>query len=295
MSSERRGLVRYGELKDFEVSNSDQDIRGWDVYTGDKIKIGKVKELIVDTDAMRVKYFEVTPEEKIFSRSSRSEGTMIFPISMAHLEEKKKNVHISAIETRTELLIPIMDGVPVNEQYYRDVAKYNKTDNYYNDKDYEDKNIVSSSENNQQRLVRYKEHKDGSLFSKYSDVTGWDVYSNDNVKIGVVEDIVYDRIAKKIRYIEVNVKDKKKNILLPIGKAFIDEKDDKVYVDIKEHSIYNLPEYRNEVIDRDYEDSLRQAIKHESQITEDSEDEYYNTTDYSQDRFYSRRNRGVWW
>lgn len=52
-------LQRMSEVGRFQVSDEDTDPRGWTVVTRDGSRIGEVSDLIVDTSAMKVRYFEV--------------------------------------------------------------------------------------------------------------------------------------------------------------------------------------------------------------------------------------------
>ena len=55
----QQNLRRLGELRDYKVAKDDPDVRGWGVLTRDGRAIGEVEELIVDPDALKVRYLEV--------------------------------------------------------------------------------------------------------------------------------------------------------------------------------------------------------------------------------------------
>lgn len=57
------GLQRMSEFKHYEVSEEDPDPRGWTVVTRDGTRIGEVKDLLVDPDALKVRFFEVELDE----------------------------------------------------------------------------------------------------------------------------------------------------------------------------------------------------------------------------------------
>jgi orotate phosphoribosyltransferase-like protein len=53
-------LKRLKEIEDeFEVADKHLDVRGWEVLGTNGEKIGKVDELIVDIEAMKVRYLDV--------------------------------------------------------------------------------------------------------------------------------------------------------------------------------------------------------------------------------------------
>jgi uncharacterized protein (TIGR02271 family) len=60
-NEERRGerYARLNELVDYRVSAEDPDPRGWTVVDQSAQPLGRVDDLIVDTDAMKVRYLEV--------------------------------------------------------------------------------------------------------------------------------------------------------------------------------------------------------------------------------------------
>lgn len=60
-NEERRGerYARLNELGDYRVSEEDPDPRGWTVVDRSGQAIGRVDDLIVDTDAMKVRYLDV--------------------------------------------------------------------------------------------------------------------------------------------------------------------------------------------------------------------------------------------
>lgn len=53
------GLTRLSGLNDYRVSSEDPDPRGWSVVTTTGTRVGEVEDLVVDTTAMKVRFFEV--------------------------------------------------------------------------------------------------------------------------------------------------------------------------------------------------------------------------------------------
>ncbi|HEX3556162.1 MAG TPA: PRC-barrel domain-containing protein [Thermoanaerobaculia bacterium] len=52
-------LKPLGRLHDYEIVEGDPDVRGWAVVGADGRKVGEVSDLLVDTDAGRVRYLDV--------------------------------------------------------------------------------------------------------------------------------------------------------------------------------------------------------------------------------------------
>jgi uncharacterized protein (TIGR02271 family) len=61
-NEEQRGeqYARLSELGDYRVSDEDPDPRGWSVVGREGGAIGRVEDLIVDTEAMKVRYLDIT-------------------------------------------------------------------------------------------------------------------------------------------------------------------------------------------------------------------------------------------
>ncbi|MFN7144890.1 MAG: PRC-barrel domain-containing protein [Myxococcota bacterium] len=67
------------------------------------------------------------------------------------------------------------------------------------------------------------------------DIRGWTVYGNDDREIGTVRDLLVDLDAMKARYMVVGLKHAflapERRVVLPIGRARLDEARDHVFVD----------------------------------------------------------------
>jgi hypothetical protein len=88
----REGLVRLGELDDFEVAAEDPDVRGWKVVASGQESIGKVEELVVDTAARRVAYLDVELDDE--HRRSDDESRVLVPIERARLRPDENEVRL---------------------------------------------------------------------------------------------------------------------------------------------------------------------------------------------------------
>ncbi|PAX53827.1 DUF2382 domain-containing protein [Brunnivagina elsteri] len=115
-----------------------------------------------------------------------------------------------------------------------------------------------------------------------NDIKSLDLYTEGEIKIGSVADVLVDHEGK-FRYlaIDVSIDSIDKTILLPIGLSRIDYNRDRVYVDgLNKQQVEHLPEYREDIIaDYDYEEKVRQAYR------STSNDVNYdrNTYNYQQD------------
>lgn len=84
-SDEYGRVAPLDELSDFEVADGEPDIKGWKVHSSDGRDVGKVKGLIADTNAMKVRYLEVDLDKKEL-RLDDSRHVLI-PIGAARLND----------------------------------------------------------------------------------------------------------------------------------------------------------------------------------------------------------------
>ncbi len=119
-TSER--LARLDTLDDFRISKGSGDPRGWTVLGGDGAKLGKVTELIVDQEAMRVKYLDVDVEEKKLELEMIDRHVLV-PVDRVRLEHKGKKAVVDGLFARDLADYPVYSGLPlakgVEDQIHR--------------------------------------------------------------------------------------------------------------------------------------------------------------------------------
>ncbi len=131
------------------------------------------------------------------------------------------------------------------------------------------------------------------------DVRGWEVYTSGARKIGEVDQLLIDRTAMKVRYLDVDLDgdlfdfDDDRHVLIPIGYARLDRDDDQIMVDnLTVEQIGGIPAYTHQPLTREYETSLRSSLDTGYAAAEtkvdDVDDDYYEHEHYDQDRFYGR-------
>jgi sporulation protein YlmC with PRC-barrel domain len=101
------------------------DIRNWNVITSDRLNVGKVDTLYIDTKLNSVQYFTVKIDEgPIFDR----ERTILVPVSLAVLDtDEDNNVQIK-ININEFVNYPPYKGEPIN-QYRISLLKFLKNKN----------------------------------------------------------------------------------------------------------------------------------------------------------------------
>ena len=132
MSSENKSLYYLEELGDYKVSNSDKDVRGWEVKDANSKVIGTVDNLLVNKKMERVVYLDVLANDAVIKDSlskkantgvhdfinEDGENHIIIPIGMANLDLENEFVTSTNISydtfTKTKR---IKKGTPIQRGY----------------------------------------------------------------------------------------------------------------------------------------------------------------------------------
>lgn len=94
-------LMHLADLRELRVASGDPDIRGWRVRTASGEKIGSVKDLIVDTLLMKVRYIEVRIDREVLNASD--DRLVLVPVAQAELDDRDDEVTLDAaiVDPRT--------------------------------------------------------------------------------------------------------------------------------------------------------------------------------------------------
>jgi hypothetical protein len=108
-------LRRMKEVEDdYKVADDDPDVRGWDVVDSTGDKIGEVDELIVDTEAMKVRYLEVEVDDDF---SNEDDYHILLPIGSATLDHSNKNVMVTTLNSGSLANYPAYRGEAISRDY----------------------------------------------------------------------------------------------------------------------------------------------------------------------------------
>lgn len=88
-------LARLHDMHDYKVAHGEPHVRGWDVKTADGQKVGEVDDLIVDTNAMQVRYLDIKLDQK--SLKLNEDRHVLLPISGARLDDHEDEVLLGAM------------------------------------------------------------------------------------------------------------------------------------------------------------------------------------------------------
>ncbi|HEX7090043.1 MAG TPA: PRC-barrel domain-containing protein [Longimicrobiales bacterium] len=109
-------LAMLSELDDFEVADEDPDPRDWEVIASDQRSIGEVKDLVVDTSAMKVRYLDVDVNEEALGAAELRDRHILIPIGYARLDESADQVMVDAISSRDVPALPPFEGLPLRRE-----------------------------------------------------------------------------------------------------------------------------------------------------------------------------------
>ncbi len=112
-------LVTLKELKKFKVAEGDADVRGWRLVSSDGVKVGKVSELIVDRDAMKVRYLDVHLNRDLFDRDV--DRHVLVPVGMARVKTDMERVALDGTTVSELLRLPPYAPGPITREYENSV------------------------------------------------------------------------------------------------------------------------------------------------------------------------------
>ncbi|MDB5267451.1 MAG: hypothetical protein JWP58_491 [Hymenobacter sp.] len=108
-------LRRLRDLTDFEVADDNPDVRGWTVRGSDGQALGTVFELIVEPEAMKVRYLDVELDSRF--NINEHENHILLPIGAAALDEDGDNVFVPALNAESVLNYPHYVEVQITREY----------------------------------------------------------------------------------------------------------------------------------------------------------------------------------
>jgi photosynthetic reaction center H subunit len=126
LNRQHNQIGRLGDFDDYEVADDDPDVRGWDVIGADGTKYGEVEDLIVDPQAMKVRYLEVQLTDDLAPEDE--ERHLLVPIGMASLDDDNDRVYLGDLDRATLAQIPAYDGSPITREYEHALRTAFRTD-----------------------------------------------------------------------------------------------------------------------------------------------------------------------
>lgn len=137
MGNKDKNLYRLDELSDYKIASNYSDVRGWKIVDSDNRTIGKIDNLWVNKDMMRVVYLDVSVDKALIEDSKKEvhdaiaydngkefvykdgDSHIIIPIGSVNINKDTKTVMANSIGYDT----------------FRRTGRYNSLNNF--DRDYE--------------------------------------------------------------------------------------------------------------------------------------------------------------
>jgi photosynthetic reaction center H subunit len=152
------------------------------------------------------------------------------------------------------------------------------------------------------RLVPLSEAPDFQVSQGDPDVRGWLVHGAEGSPVGVVDDIIVDLDAERVRYLCVRLDDAGESdelVLIPVGLATLEPERDAVSVPtVTVASMEALERHGGGLVEREYEIAVRRGIiaaapeaAGDLRADASDEDEFYAHAVYDENRFYEPRRR----
>jgi hypothetical protein len=108
-------LAPLSSLKDYMIADPLPDIRGWMVTLPDGWKVGKVDDLLVDTDALAVRYIEVKVDHHALGTDE--DTWMLVPIGAARVDDENDVIIVDRLPKAGLAEAPrFARGLPSREQ-----------------------------------------------------------------------------------------------------------------------------------------------------------------------------------
>jgi sporulation protein YlmC with PRC-barrel domain len=114
-------VVPLGQLDDYRVAQDDPDVRGWEVLASDGRKIGEVDELLVDTNAMKVRYLDVDVDDGVIGDGM--DRHVLIPIGYARLERDRDCVMVDGLASADLQGLPSYDQGPLTRDFESSVRE----------------------------------------------------------------------------------------------------------------------------------------------------------------------------
>ncbi|MFW6079754.1 MAG: PRC-barrel domain-containing protein, partial [Gemmatimonadota bacterium] len=114
-------LVPLDSLDDWRIAEGEPDPRGWSVIAADGRLVGTIDELLVDTAAMKVRYFICRVDEPELGLDRRDRH-IIVPAGHARLDTDVRTVILPALRTAEIRRLPLFTGERLRRELEEELA-----------------------------------------------------------------------------------------------------------------------------------------------------------------------------
>lgn len=142
-------LRRLRDLTEFEVADGNPDVRGWSVRGGDGRKFGEVTELIVEEQALKVRYLDVELDASL--QVNEHERHILLPVGVAALDEEADNVFVPSLTLDSVLDYPPYAEFQITREYEEAMLRAlhlplaeHSTDSFYEQTSFDEQNFYQN-------------------------------------------------------------------------------------------------------------------------------------------------------
>ena len=108
-------------LDDWHVADAEPDPRGWTVMAADGRRVATVDELLVDTTAMKVRYFVCDIDEAGLGLD-RGDRRLLVPAGLAHIDESRRVVRVPGLRATDIDRLPVYTGDRMEHEIEKDLT-----------------------------------------------------------------------------------------------------------------------------------------------------------------------------
>jgi hypothetical protein len=107
-------LRRLARLRAHRIAPGEVDIRGWIALAEDGRRVGRVRDVVVDTDALVVRYVELSLDPHLTGNSGSQR--LVVPIGCARVSAHRPHVHLHGITSRELPHAPRFGARPIGPE-----------------------------------------------------------------------------------------------------------------------------------------------------------------------------------
>lgn len=188
MALEGDRVARLDELDDYTVADGDPDVRGWKVLGADGQRVGKVDELLVDTEAMKVRYLDVDLDDDVLDAGE--ERHILVPIGYARLDRDEDRIFVDTLNPASLAAMPAYARGPVTPEFEARVrphfdrdyaAAAPVTENFYDHDIYDEERFYATRRGAERRSAELSDSERGQFGEFGRAVEGDGVSPEDDV------------------------------------------------------------------------------------------------------------------
>jgi sporulation protein YlmC with PRC-barrel domain len=114
-------IIPLAEARDFRLAQGAPNLRGWTVFAGDNERVGTVLDMLVDPEAMKVRFISVDLADDLFNL--REDRHVLVPMETVELRERGEDAWIQGASARQIAALPAYTGGPVGRWMERSVLQ----------------------------------------------------------------------------------------------------------------------------------------------------------------------------